>query len=153
MAQNSLVMMTAGTGEIVMTVDTTHIAGVTIAEVTATMVNEVTEVIDTGAGTVLRWGLLIYVFVYCIFWYEMVLILPNLTGVTAREEAAHQWWVWWRTPLGWWLLWAWLQRRPSWWEGEQDHHAPGSAHEHFRGRCKLLLSPPPKSCILKEHST
>lgn len=54
MAQNSLVMMTAGTGEIVMTVDTTPIAGVTIAEVTATMVNEVTEVIDTGTGTVLR---------------------------------------------------------------------------------------------------
>lgn len=53
-ALNSLVMMTAGTGEIVMTGDTTRIAGVTIAEVTATMVNEVTEVIDTGAGTVLR---------------------------------------------------------------------------------------------------
>lgn len=53
-ALNSLVMMTAGTDEIVMTVDTTRIAGVKIAEVTATMVNELTEVIDTGAGTVQR---------------------------------------------------------------------------------------------------
>lgn len=56
MALNSLVMMTAGTDEIVMTVDTTLIAGVMIAEVTAMMVNEVTEVIDTGAGTVLSEG-------------------------------------------------------------------------------------------------
>lgn len=53
-APNSLAMTTAGTDEIVMTVDTTLIDGAMIAVVTATMVNGVTEVTDTGAGTVLR---------------------------------------------------------------------------------------------------
>lgn len=138
-ALNSLATTTAGTVEIETIADTTLIAGVTIVVVvTDMMVNVVTEVIDIGAGTVLRWGLT-NMNAYLIFWHRIMLTLLILIRLTERKETAQQRRVWWRTPLGWWLLWAWLQRRPSWREGEQDHHAPGSAHEHHRGRCKSFV--------------
>ncbi len=147
-ALNSLVMMTAGTDEIVMTVDTTRIAGVKIAEVTATMVNELTEVIDTGAGTVQRWGLPIYVCVYWIFWYDNDANIAKSHWCHSEGGSGAAVMGLMKDTTRMVITLSMITEETSWREGEQDHHAPGSAHEHFRGRCKMLLSPPPKSSVL-----